>query len=530
MKNICIRILTMVFGLTLVLTVFLGAAVPTADTPSSWAVEQVNAAIEENLVPHNLQSDYKQAITRAEFSALAVSLYESLQGAITGRTTFVDTNDVNVEMAAYIGIVSGVGENRFDPNGILTREQAAVMLSRLSDAIGKPFPSPCQTHIFADSSDISLWAIDSVAKVYKAGIMTGIGANQFAPLQSFTREQGIVTIMRIFNSANSRDGNYYCSDECQLIVDDRVVFFGECGIVTDNLAVISDECKITVIDRIELSDGRQLTVVDRSIFWNESRLTVTDRVVLSDDYQLFAVEPRIDFFINATRFVCNIIVGTPIKKIQGATEAMSCSSVVVVTDYYFKVLNWAFGVPGEEIITVRSQVGNVFEIGGEYTFAAGRTNSVFFDLYSVVSNTWIIKNEEILETDLRYLLDIVGRMPVTRIPPEVIEEAVPTMDFVKKNVDVAVIATITNIRERIDDFGIFDARLDLVEVVHGEVRSDAFNQSTMLRGDVTVGSTYLILFSANERGHLRLLARHGAIIPYGSPEFYSFMELFELIN
>jgi hypothetical protein len=168
-----------------------------SNNPSSWAVEQVNAAIAEGLVPQNLQSNYTQAITRAEFSALAVALYEIAKGAITGRATFSDTNDVNVQKAAHIGVVTGVGNNRFDPNGRLTREQAAVMLSRLSDAIGQPFPKQAAT--FADMAQVSSWAVEAVGRVQAAGIMGGGGDNIFAPQNPYTREQSIVTIMRTFD-------------------------------------------------------------------------------------------------------------------------------------------------------------------------------------------------------------------------------------------------------------------------------------------------------------------------------------------
>ena len=89
------------------------------EMPSSWAIEQVTTAVNMNLVPSNLQSNFTAPITRAEFSALAVNMYESVNGEITGRTTFTDTNDINVEKAAYIGIISGIGNNRFDPDATL---------------------------------------------------------------------------------------------------------------------------------------------------------------------------------------------------------------------------------------------------------------------------------------------------------------------------------------------------------------------------------------------------------------------------
>jgi hypothetical protein len=174
-----------------------GSDTPPTEKPSSSAVEQVNAAIAANLVPQSLQSKYTQATTRAEFCALAVALYENLKGEITGRTTFTDTNDINVQKCASIGVVSGVGNNRFDPTAQLTREQAAAMLARLADAIGKPLPTTAAT--FADNGSISSWAIESVGQIQAAGIMGGVGNNTFAPKDPYTREQSIITIMRLFD-------------------------------------------------------------------------------------------------------------------------------------------------------------------------------------------------------------------------------------------------------------------------------------------------------------------------------------------
>ena len=171
---------------------------PPTEQPSSWAVEQVNAAIAAGLVPQSLQSKYTQTITRAEFCALAVALYEKYTGKeITKRKTFTDTKDVNVEKAAAINVVSGIGNNLFDPNANLTREQAAAMLSRLADAIDKPLTKQAAT--FADNTTISSWAIEAVGQVQTAGIMSGVGNNTFAPKDPYTREQSIITMIRLWN-------------------------------------------------------------------------------------------------------------------------------------------------------------------------------------------------------------------------------------------------------------------------------------------------------------------------------------------
>ncbi|MDR1703469.1 MAG: S-layer homology domain-containing protein [Clostridiales bacterium] len=170
------------------------------DAPSSWAASQVNAAINAGLVPQGLQAKYTQAATRAEFCALAATLYETATGQeITGRKTFTDTKDVNVEKLASIGVVSGTNAEGtvFNPDARLTREQAATMLSRLASAIGNPLPKQAAT--FADNAAISSWAKESVGQMQSAGIMGGIGNNIFSPQGEYTREQSIVTILRLYD-------------------------------------------------------------------------------------------------------------------------------------------------------------------------------------------------------------------------------------------------------------------------------------------------------------------------------------------
>ena len=170
-------------------------AIPASDGPSGWAKEEVEAAIAAGIVPLSLQSDYRQSTTRAEFCALAAALYERLMGEITERTGFTDTSDENVEKMAALGVVNGVGEGRFDPDARLTREQAATMLARLAAAMGKPMEK--QTAAFADADGVSPWAAEAVGQMQASGVMNGTGEDRFSPKGEYTREQSIITMLRL---------------------------------------------------------------------------------------------------------------------------------------------------------------------------------------------------------------------------------------------------------------------------------------------------------------------------------------------
>lgn len=172
---------------------------PAGDQPSSWAAEQVNAAIAAGLVPEALQAGYTSTATRAQFCALAVELYETVTGSeIAQRAEFTDTTDVNVQKMAGIGVINGVGNGQFNPSGQLTREQAATILVRLADAMGHPLPEG--TASFADNASIASWALDAVGRAQAGGLMGGIGNNQFSPQGAYTVEQSIMTAFRLYET------------------------------------------------------------------------------------------------------------------------------------------------------------------------------------------------------------------------------------------------------------------------------------------------------------------------------------------
>jgi hypothetical protein len=70
------------------------------------------------------------------------------------------------------------------------------MLSRLADAIGSPLSS--YTATFADMGDASGYARDAIGQMQNSGIMGGVGSDRFAPKGDYTREQSIITILRLF--------------------------------------------------------------------------------------------------------------------------------------------------------------------------------------------------------------------------------------------------------------------------------------------------------------------------------------------
>lgn len=172
---------------------------------SPWAEGEVQKAYEYGLIPDCLMdSDLTQDITRAEFAAVVVKVYEALSGETAFPITvnpFTDTADSEVLKAYNIGAVNGTSATTYDPNALLNREQMATMLTRVFKKVtlaGWTLPTDSQFTLtyekpaaFADDADISDWAKDSVYFMAANKIVGGVGDNRFAPKNVTTEEEAL---------------------------------------------------------------------------------------------------------------------------------------------------------------------------------------------------------------------------------------------------------------------------------------------------------------------------------------------------
>ncbi len=171
------------------------------DTPSDWAEEIVEKAKNYGLLPEELAESYRRNITRERFCELAYELPIVKEMKAEEDATFSDTSNPKINHLASLGIIKGVGNDRFAPKSLLTREEAATILSRILEISGAEIPKPEYTEntaLYNDGADISEWAVSSVFVMRETGIMQGVGDNKFAPKDNYTTEQAIATVLRLY--------------------------------------------------------------------------------------------------------------------------------------------------------------------------------------------------------------------------------------------------------------------------------------------------------------------------------------------
>lgn len=167
---------------------------------SAWATDTLKKADELGLIPDVLKgADLKKPITRKEFAAVCVKIYENLSGTMTtpfSPNPFTDTNDTEVLKAYNFGLMVGTAADKFSPDTILNREQAATALTNVLKrnlpgwqkgvTYTLNFTQPAK---FADDAKISDWAKPSVYFMVANGIISGMPNNIFAPKNTTSAEQ-----------------------------------------------------------------------------------------------------------------------------------------------------------------------------------------------------------------------------------------------------------------------------------------------------------------------------------------------------
>jgi hypothetical protein len=101
-----------------------------------------------------------------------------------------------VKWAAENGIVNGNGNGQFDPDGNITRQDLAVIISNYMTATEINIPVTEQYVLFADDAEIADYAKNAVQLLNKLGLINGVGNNTIDPKGEATRAQTAAMLHR----------------------------------------------------------------------------------------------------------------------------------------------------------------------------------------------------------------------------------------------------------------------------------------------------------------------------------------------
>ena len=161
--------------------------------PYHWHYGAVSAMVDRGLM--NGMSDTVFAPNKTMTRAMLVTVLWRYSGSPEGfENTFTDVADGQwytkaVAWAAEKGIVNGVGNGRFNPNGLITREQLVVMIYRFATLNGMDAEARTELTAFTDADKVSSYAQDAVQWAVATGLLNGVEENGIITL----RPQGNAT-------------------------------------------------------------------------------------------------------------------------------------------------------------------------------------------------------------------------------------------------------------------------------------------------------------------------------------------------
>ena len=177
---------------------------------SSWATEEIDWAVRCALVSETLlEAGAEAAVTRGDFAAISVNLYQALSGedveaslADAAASPFTDCDAPAVTAAARAKLVNGFDDGTFQPAASIRRQDLCMMLSNTLRAAGMPLWQPDSEAIlaaFPDGGEVSDYARAAVAAMVELGVVKGTdndGVITLDPFGETTVEQAVVMALR----------------------------------------------------------------------------------------------------------------------------------------------------------------------------------------------------------------------------------------------------------------------------------------------------------------------------------------------
>ena len=170
------------------------------------ATEQAMLALDalrrrEDGLPKIYQLTDTRSVDRSSVGLPGKDRRITVPGKTVNIPTFPDISGLREAPAilslAHRGILNGMGNGKFEPNGLLNRAQFCAMVVR---GLGLPAASS------AGFTDVPAgqWYADPINRAAAFGAVNGVGSGKFAPTKTITRQEAAVLMSRLAASCGLR--------------------------------------------------------------------------------------------------------------------------------------------------------------------------------------------------------------------------------------------------------------------------------------------------------------------------------------
>jgi hypothetical protein len=218
----------------------------------------------------------------------------------------------------------------------------------------------------------------------------------------------------------------------------------------------------------------------------------------------------------------NIMMGEAVELIYG-NETLGIGEGLDAK-YLFRIIENFTGNELPEYITVRSQFGAIFEIGGDYVVSPVHLNNTLWDTHIIFGHSQFVCVDFLTQQDIQYLRDAAAdEWNKSSVANAVVENVSLSPEFIS-TVDIAVEITVIDSWNEPFAPHIVDVEYVLNSILTGENHRDLLPETMRLNFEVEIGGTYLVLLEIIDDEFVLPAARDGAVISSVSASYKSFVD------
>ncbi len=170
------------------------------DASYAWAAGAIDYLYEEKVVNGMTATTYVPGanIKRGDFILMLYRAY-NLNAAFSENFSDVPTNSYYYQaigVAKAMGIAQGRGDNKFDPDSSITRQEAFTLILRTLDKVGVKLDST-KTVSFNDQTSVASYAADAIKTLANAGVLDPDANGNIRPNENLIRVDMAVALYRI---------------------------------------------------------------------------------------------------------------------------------------------------------------------------------------------------------------------------------------------------------------------------------------------------------------------------------------------
>lgn len=241
------------------------SAAKLTDIDGHWSKDYVEYGVQKGYINGYEDGSFRPeaTVTRAEFSKM---INASVGIAKTADISFNDISSGDwyyqeVRKAVYAGYTNGYEDDTFRAENRITREEAAVILSRIATRAEKNK----SLSSFRDTGEIADWAEDAFELVCSKGYITGDEQKRLQPKGLLTRGQAAKIIYSLITTENICAKDYTISafnPTCSETIFTGDVIFSS-NLLKSSLSL--DGCRILGMLKISGSGGAEISAKDSHI-------------------------------------------------------------------------------------------------------------------------------------------------------------------------------------------------------------------------------------------------------------------------